>query len=196
MKLYLTLLFLAATVFAESVRETETWVRSKKVGLHVVSIESSGDFDFANGEFIDEEDEDQDDDDENYNDYEESGSGVEDVFIDSINIFITSKPYLTNNFIPEVEPSQPRTEPDNDLKLVQPNEIGRSFGVQHNKTEQNMFSKTEVLAAVIAGGAVGLLFAVLLILLLVYRMKKKDEGSYDLGKKPIYKKALTTEIYA
>lgn len=44
-------------------------------------------------------------------------------------------------------------------------------------------------AALIAGGAVGLLFAIFLILLLVYRMKKKDEGSYDLGKKPIYKKA-------
>lgn len=51
-------------------------------------------------------------------------------------------------------------------------------------------------AALIAGGAVGLLFAVFLILLLVYRMKKKDEGSYDLGKKPIYKKAPTNEFYA
>ncbi|MEQ2182506.1 hypothetical protein GOODEAATRI_023087 [Goodea atripinnis] len=50
--------------------------------------------------------------------------------------------------------------------------------------------------AVIAGCAVCLMFAVLLILLLIYRMKKKDEGSYDLGKKPIYKKAPTTEIYA
>ena len=53
-----------------------------------------------------------------------------------------------------------------------------------------------VFSALIAGGAVGLMFAVLLILLLIYRMKKKDEGSYDLGKKPIYKKAPTTEIYA
>lgn len=52
------------------------------------------------------------------------------------------------------------------------------------------------LPALIAGGAVGLLFAVFLILLLVYRMKKKDEGSYDLGKKPIYKKAPTNEFYA
>lgn len=51
-------------------------------------------------------------------------------------------------------------------------------------------------SALIAGGAVSLLFAILLILLLIYRMKKKDEGSYDLGKKPIYKKAPTTEIYA
>lgn len=51
-------------------------------------------------------------------------------------------------------------------------------------------------SALIAGGAVGLLFAVFLILLLIYRMKKKDEGSYDLGKKPIYKKAPTNEFYA
>ncbi|KAG9277694.1 syndecan-4 [Astyanax mexicanus] len=194
LRLYLALLFFAASVFAESVRETETRVRSKKVGLHVVDMESSGDFDFANEELatIDDKDEDQDDD-QNYDDYEESGSGVEDVFVDS---FITSKPYLTNNFIPEVEPSQPRAEKDNELELVQQNEIAHSFGIQHNKAEQNIFNRTEVLAAVIAGGAVGLLFAVLLILLLVYRMKKKDEGSYDLGKKPIYKKAPTTEIYA
>lgn len=50
--------------------------------------------------------------------------------------------------------------------------------------------------ALIVGGVVGILFAVFLILLLVYRMKKKDEGSYDLGKKPIYKKAPTNEFYA
>lgn len=51
-------------------------------------------------------------------------------------------------------------------------------------------------AALIAGGAIGLLSAVLLVLLLIHRMKKKDEGSYDLGRKPIYTKAPTTEIYA
>uniref|UniRef100_A0A8C6VEI8 Syndecan n=1 Tax=Naja naja TaxID=35670 RepID=A0A8C6VEI8_NAJNA len=60
----------------------------------------------------------------------------------------------------------------------------------------SIFERTEVLAALIAGGAIGLLFAVFLILLLIYRMKKKDEGSYDLGKKPIYKKAPTNEFYA
>nr|XP_056701052.1 syndecan-4 [Euleptes europaea] len=60
----------------------------------------------------------------------------------------------------------------------------------------SIFERTEVLAALIAGGAVGLLFAVFLVLLLIYRMKKKDEGSYDLGKKPIYKKAPTNEFYA
>uniref|UniRef100_A0A5F8HHV8 Syndecan n=1 Tax=Monodelphis domestica TaxID=13616 RepID=A0A5F8HHV8_MONDO len=33
---------------------------------------------------------------------------------------------------------------------------------------------------VIAGGLVGLLFAVLLVGFMLYRMKKKDEGSYSL----------------
>ncbi|XP_048406084.1 syndecan-4 [Stegostoma tigrinum] len=60
----------------------------------------------------------------------------------------------------------------------------------------SVFESTEMLAAMIAGGTIGLLFAILLILLLVYRMRKKDEGSYDLSKKPIYKKAPTTEFYA
>ncbi|MBN3291131.1 SDC1 protein, partial [Polypterus senegalus] len=33
---------------------------------------------------------------------------------------------------------------------------------------------------VIVGGIIGLLFAVVLVVLMVYRMKKKDEGSYAL----------------
>ncbi|KAK1331934.1 hypothetical protein QTO34_007611 [Cnephaeus nilssonii] len=53
---------------------------------------------------------------------------------------------------------------------------------------------------VIAGGVIGFLFAIFLILLLVYRMRKKDEGSYDLGeRKPssaAYQKAPTKEFYA
>uniref|UniRef100_A0A8C9FH64 Syndecan n=1 Tax=Pavo cristatus TaxID=9049 RepID=A0A8C9FH64_PAVCR len=35
-------------------------------------------------------------------------------------------------------------------------------------------------AAVIVGGVVGALFAAFLVMLLIYRMKKKDEGSYTL----------------
>ncbi|XP_039254225.1 uncharacterized protein LOC120331218 isoform X1 [Styela clava] len=45
------------------------------------------------------------------------------------------------------------------------------------------------LGAIIAGACIGLLFAICVIMLLVYRMRKKDEGSYALeygvdGKKP------------
>ncbi|KAL6458525.1 hypothetical protein MHYP_G00337550 [Metynnis hypsauchen] len=185
LKVYLTLLFLAAAVFAESVRETETWVRDKGMD----DLESSGDFGF-----LDEEDRTTDIED----DYEISGSGDEDgdeYYGNDYETYATSEPEI-NNEIPEADPPLIPMQPYDDLDLVQQNEIARASSVQQNKAEQNIFNKTEVLAAVIAGGAVGLLFAILLILLLVYRMKKKDEGSYDLGKKPIYKKAPTTEIYA
>ncbi len=54
--------------------------------------------------------------------------------------------------------------------------------------------------AVIACGVVGSLCAVFLLLLLAYRMKKKDEGSYDLGdtknSTTAYHKAPTKEFYA
>ncbi|XP_073342176.1 uncharacterized protein [Pagrus major] len=67
-------------------------------------------------------------------------------------------------------------------------------------TSENLWERTEVLAAVIACGVVGFLCAVFLLLLLAYRMKKKDEGSYDLGDTKIsstqYQKAPTKEFYA
>ncbi|XP_045901468.1 syndecan-2-like [Micropterus dolomieu] len=67
-------------------------------------------------------------------------------------------------------------------------------------TSESLWERTEVLAAVIACGVVGFLCAVFLLLLLVYRMKKKDEGSYDLGdtklSSTIYHKAPTKEFYA
>ncbi|XP_006005106.1 syndecan-2 [Latimeria chalumnae] len=72
--------------------------------------------------------------------------------------------------------------------------------VSAEKRSENLFQRTEVLAAVIAGGVIGFLFAIFLILLLVYRMRKKDEGSYALGeRKPssaAYQKAPTKEFYA
>ncbi|XP_026228487.1 syndecan-2-like [Anabas testudineus] len=67
-------------------------------------------------------------------------------------------------------------------------------------TSENMWERTEVLAAVIACGVVGFLCAVFLLVLLTYRMKKKDEGSYDLGdtkhSTTAYHKAPSKEFYA
>ncbi|XP_060897653.1 syndecan-4 isoform X2 [Labrus mixtus] len=185
-------------------------------------LESSGDSpngsDFA---FTDDEDDkdqyDQDDDDyypdtlyDDEDDYEDefSGSGDEATTASPPReTKTTAKPNVNDNKIPEAE--RPVRPTINELEIVQnSNEIpllrnqGQS-GEEHPSNvlmahagDDSIFNKTEVLAALIAGGAVGLMFAVLLILLLIYRMKKKDEGSYDLGKKPIYKKAPTTEIYA
>ncbi|XP_019637094.1 PREDICTED: syndecan-like isoform X1 [Branchiostoma belcheri] len=49
------------------------------------------------------------------------------------------------------------------------------------------------IAAVIGGAVVGLLCAILLIMFIVYRMKKKDEGSYSLEDHPA--KKLNTNAY-
>ncbi|XP_022260187.1 syndecan-1 isoform X1 [Canis lupus familiaris] len=45
---------------------------------------------------------------------------------------------------------------------------------------QGLLDRKEVLGGVIAGGLVGLIFAVCLVGFMLYRMKKKDEGSYSL----------------
>lgn len=57
------------------------------------------------------------------------------------------------------------------------------------------------IAAVIGGGVVGLLCAILLVMFIIYRMRKKDEGSYPLNdSKPLndyaYSKAPSREFYA
>lgn len=67
--------------------------------------------------------------------------------------------------------------------------------------QENIFESFLLLSlAVIACGVVGFLCAVFLLLLLAYRMKKKDEGSYDLGDTKLstttYHKAPTKEFYA
>ncbi|XP_023667804.1 syndecan-2 [Paramormyrops kingsleyae] len=87
-------------------------------------------------------------------------------------------------------------EPKNNVRTHPSRSPGGPFEVR----TESLFQRTEVLAAVIAGGVIGFLFAIFLILLLVYRMRKKDEGSYDLGeRKPsgaAYQKAPTKEFYA
>ncbi|KAG7235627.1 hypothetical protein INR49_002389 [Caranx melampygus] len=198
------------------VRETETWMPMKTtqtVGMstHRDDLESSGDSNGSDFGFTDDDDDDDDEDDNDYYEYEDeefSGSGdgatTESPEMESKTSVM---PDVNDNKIPEIElPVQPTI---NEVDIVQKsNEIPRLSNepktneeypvnvLMSHTSDDSILNKTEVLAALIVGGAVCLMFAVLLILLLIYRMKKKDEGSYDLGKKPIYKKAPTTEIYA
>ncbi|KAF4521066.1 hypothetical protein B566_EDAN012365 [Ephemera danica] len=44
----------------------------------------------------------------------------------------------------------------------------------------SFFSQPGILAAVTGGAVVGLLCAILVVMFIVYRMRKKDEGSYAL----------------
>nr|XP_046167876.1 syndecan-4-like isoform X2 [Oncorhynchus gorbuscha] len=200
-------LFLFASVYSESVWETETWMPMKTTqAIYHDELISSGDstngsdFGFPDEEHDTIDNDNKADDNEDYDDFSGSGDRVPTITIKNDNT-MKSKPSM--NKIPDL-----RLKPTmNEIQLVQKNnevsvwvspkpEEHPSNVLMAQAGEESIFNKTEVLAALIAGGAVGLFFAVLLILLLVYHMKKKDEGSYDLGKKPIYKKAPTTEVYA
>jgi len=73
----------------------------------------------------------------------------------------------------------------------------------NNATPQNFWMRPGVLAGLIGGAVAGLLAAILLVMFVVYRMRKKDEGSYALEepKSPpaytyAYQKAPTREFYA
>ncbi|XP_013997449.1 syndecan-2-A [Salmo salar] len=157
-----------------------------------------------------------------------SGSGIgeevieEAVTVSTLYIAPKAEPTQdsTKDFTPRVETDTPREDlprqaPRKPVRTEPPvpvtederkNQITSTTGVPSSPLEpievrsENLFQRTEVLAAVIAGGVIGFLFAIFLILLLVYRMRKKDEGSYDLGeRKPsgaAYQKAPTKEFYA
>ncbi|NWX43120.1 SDC4 protein, partial [Steatornis caripensis] len=135
---------------------------------------------------------------------EASGSGDYSDSEDAIYLTTMDTPVISDNYIPgdterKVEGEKKNTMLDNEIipdKAVPVEEKLSNKISMASTANSSIFERTEVLTALVAGGAVGLLFAIFLILLLVYRMKKKDEGSYDLGKKPIYKKAPTNEFYA
>ncbi|XP_070797810.1 syndecan-4 [Pituophis catenifer annectens] len=188
-------LLLAVSVEAESVRETE--IMDPKLNIE----------EFASGDLPDDEDARSDLTIDYYEDDEFSGSGDEQGYTDMEDKLVSATSSTMDsmdNSIPDSKKdAKDETEPaviDNEIivpKKSSPEGEDLSNKVSMASTANgSIFERTEVLAALIAGGAVGLLFAVFLVLLLIYRMKKKDEGSYDLGKKPIYKKAPTNEFYA
>ncbi|XP_054641717.1 syndecan-4 isoform X3 [Dunckerocampus dactyliophorus] len=212
----LLLLSAFSCVLSESVRETETWMPLKSTHAvamamrHHDRLESSGDgqngSDFG---FEDDEDYYETYDDEDEDEMSGSGDGERTQSHDqSAGREMPAPTELdADNRIPEADPPTPPGA--NEVEMVQnSNEIPLLRNRQDSGPElpsnvlmshaanDSVFAKTEVLAALIAAGAVGLTLAILLVLLLVHRMKKKDEGSYELGKKPIYKKAPSAEIYA
>uniref|UniRef100_A0A8C6WWY0 Syndecan n=1 Tax=Neogobius melanostomus TaxID=47308 RepID=A0A8C6WWY0_9GOBI len=211
LKLFIVFI-LSTAALSESVRETETWMPMKTtqkvaMSMHAGDLESSGDS--QNGSdfgFTDDEDDDDEDDEDDYEEFSGSGDG-ETTTPPKPGSKPSDKPFVNDNKIPEAErPVRPTVDEEeiirnsNEIPLLEKkSETGEEQPpnvLMSHASDDSIFNKTEVLAALIAGGAVGLMFAVLLILLLIYRMKKKDEGSYELGKKPIYKKAPTAEIYA
>ncbi|KFV92494.1 PREDICTED: syndecan-1, partial [Eurypyga helias] len=70
---------------------------------------------------------------------------------------------------------------DDDLAPTQSSEVPADSGRNAKAAgASGIMDRKEVLGGVIAGGLVGLVFAVFLVAFMLYRMKKKDEGSYSL----------------
>ncbi|XP_009956946.1 PREDICTED: syndecan-1 [Leptosomus discolor] len=70
---------------------------------------------------------------------------------------------------------------DEDLVPTQNSEVLADSGRNAKAAgASGIMDRKEVLGGVIAGGLVGLVFAVFLVAFMLYRMKKKDEGSYSL----------------
>lgn len=66
----------------------------------------------------------------------------------------------------------------------------------------SFFAQPGILAAIVGGALVGLLCAILVVMFIVYRMRKKDEGSYAVDERKrsstpiLYGKNDSKELYA
>lgn len=94
------------------------------------------------------------------------------------------------------------TEPPPAAEPAATTTVSPSVERNPNSHSTSFFAQPGILAAVIGGAVVGLLCAILLVMFIVYRMRKKDEGSYALDeprRSPnvhLYSKAPTREFFA
>nr|CAG4642271.1 EOG090X0QLW [Eurycercus lamellatus] len=88
-----------------------------------------------------------------------------------VEVTSTTTTTTTSSPSPAPSPVDPAISNTNDVHILdhKPDDRQASF-----------FAQPGILAAVIGGAVVGLLCAILLVMFIVYRMRKKDEGSYVL----------------
>uniref|UniRef100_A0A336JZH7 Syndecan n=1 Tax=Culicoides sonorensis TaxID=179676 RepID=A0A336JZH7_CULSO len=149
-------------------------------------------------------------------DSEDNPTDDDELWTDVTHSEIPEKPHIKEENIPFY--NKPDTD-DNDLGIseedpIQPkntdidqnnlnthntnnnNNFNKETDVIMNKNEDrttSFFAQPGILAAVIGGAVVGLLCAILVVMFIVYRMRKKDEGSYALDEP---KRSPTANTYA
>jgi len=111
-----------------------------------------------------------------------------------------------NNYDQEISPKIHHEDADTANKQPLPTQpVTFSPDVTMNKSDSSrpsFFAQPGFLAAVIGGAVVGLLCAILVVMFIVYRMRKKDEGSYALGEPKqsptanSYSRGTSKEFYA
>jgi syndecan 2 len=94
---------------------------------------------------------------------------------------------------------------NNSVNNMEDSSMAQTPTVRHESSRSKLISiisKPGILAGIVGGAIIGILTAILLIMFIVYRMRKKDEGSYALEetKKPLnsydYRHCPTREFYA
>ncbi|XP_073992376.1 syndecan-2-like [Rhodnius prolixus] len=86
--------------------------------------------------------------------------------------------------------------PPSESEEAEDSRHGNGVSVMNTKHEERVtsfFAQPGILAAVIGGAVVGLLCAILVVMFIVYRMRKKDEGSYALDEP---KRSPTSNSYS
>jgi len=114
--------------------------------------------------------------------------------------YSTSPPYFGNDvektediFVdPPGSGSIPQTTTTTST-VVPPRDPSISSRPKNTTRSTSFFAQPGTLAAVIGGAVVGLLCAILCVMFVVYRMRKKDEGSYALDEP---KRSPTVNAYA
>jgi hypothetical protein len=146
------------------------------------------------------------DDDDDYPE-EENGSGMS-VTNEEENEQLQNR----ESYVPRREPGDVVPDGSEDIPIDGPNyPTTRSPNLSKNNREPppmqrspsaSFFAQPGTLAAVVGGAVVGLLCAILCVMFVVYRMRKKDEGSYALDepkRSPAvnsYSKPPSREFYA
>ncbi|XP_023318002.1 syndecan [Trichogramma pretiosum] len=91
----------------------------------------------------------------------------------------TKKPDLIDGPKNNIETSrQPNNLKESEMESSNTSDV--TINLQHKGRTSSFFAQPGVLAAIVGGAVVGLLCAILVVMFIVYRMRKKDEGSYAL----------------
>uniref|UniRef100_A0A0K8W0C7 Syndecan n=1 Tax=Bactrocera latifrons TaxID=174628 RepID=A0A0K8W0C7_BACLA len=152
---------------------------------HVVDADEEDEFD----DTYDEDNKDDDEDDEDGRTHEEDDNT--EVYIDGTepntksgsSVDQDNERGTTNqgNTIHELDTNNVNSQPT-DTKVIE-HTTGNEVLIMNTSDDDrtaSFFAQPGILAAVIGGAVVGLLCAILVVMFIVYRMRKKDEGSYAL----------------
>jgi len=152
--------------------------------------------------YMEEDDEDYTyDDEDDYEDYSEEeddinfGDDTDSFNVHNVDVQVTAKPTPYANPFPTQAPTTRKPT----YSYTDAPEVHKE---RPSNRPASFFAQPGILAAVIGGAVVGLLCAILLVMFIVYRMRKKDEGSYALDEPKrshnvnSYSKPPSREFYA